>query len=174
MNRSFGHLFVFGLIVVALGWTADVSAQSTADGKRTLKAEKVFYKVPGMIEVETRAMRGTLMMTGYVPSEELLKKADELAQKVKGIKDIRNRIRVREPEVGAGGDEAILAKIDKAVEEDEDMSKAKAKGKLDIAISDGNVTVTGKVPDWTVAQALVNDVKRVPGVKTLDFDKLRY
>jgi osmotically-inducible protein OsmY len=174
MNRSFGHLLVFSLITLALSWTADVYAQSTADGKRTLKAEKIFYKVPGMIEVETRAMRGTLMMTGYVPTEDMLKKADELAQKVKGIKDIRNRIRVRDPEVAAGGDEAIMAKIDKAVAEDEDMSKAKAKGKLDIAISDGNVTVEGKVPDWTVAQALVNDIKKIPGVKTLDFDKLKY
>jgi osmotically-inducible protein OsmY len=174
MNRSVSRLLAFSLAALALVWTAEAFAQSTADGKRTLKAEKKFYKEPGLIEVEVRAMRGTLMMTGYVPEDALLKKADELAQDVKGVKDIRNRIRVREPEVAAGGDEEIQAKIDKAIDEDEDLTKAKAKGKLDIAISDGNVTATGKVIDWTAAQTLVNEIKKIPGVKTLNFDKLKY
>ncbi|MFQ5513876.1 MAG: BON domain-containing protein [Myxococcota bacterium] len=174
MNLSIRHLLVFGLALAALGWSAEAAAQSTADGKRTLKAEKIFYKNPGMIEIEVRAMRGTLMMTGYVPTEEHLKKADELAQKVRGIKDIRNRIRVREPDVASGGDEAIQIKIDKAIEEDEDLAKAKAKGKLEVTVAEGNVTVKGKVTDWTVAQSLVNDIKRIPGVRTLDLDKLKY
>ncbi len=174
MNRSLRHLIASALAVVALGWSADVLAQSTADGKRTLKAEKVFYKEPGMIEVKVRAMRGTLMMTGYVPTDEHLKKADELAAKLKGIKDIRNRITVRPPEVASGGDEIIVAKLDEAIEQDEDLAKAKAKGQLELAVSDGNVTASGKVQDWSVAQTLINDIKKVAGVKTLNFDKLRY
>ncbi len=174
MNRSLRYLLVFSLATAVLGLGFDAAAQSTADGKRTLKAEKIFYKTPGLIEVEVRAMRGTLMMTGYVPTEELLKKADELAQDVRGVKDIRNRIRVREPDVGAGGDAAILERIDQAIEDDQDLSKAKAKGKLEIEVNEGNVTAKGKVTDWTVAQSLVNDIKKIAGVKTLDFTKLKY
>ena len=174
MNRSVTRLLTVCLALVALSWSADALAQSAADGKRTLKAQKLFYKKPGMIEVEVRAMRATLMMTGYVPTEELLKEADELADKIKGIKDIRNRIRVRDPDVASGGDDVLQTKIDEAIEEDEDLSKSKAKGKLEIAIADGNVTVEGRVSDWTVAQTLISDIKRIPGVKTLNFDKLKY
>ena len=159
---------------MALSWASGAVAQSTADGKRTLKAEKIFYKEPGMIEVTLRAMRGTLMMTGYVATEENLKKADELAEKVKGIKDIRNRIRVRDPEVASAGDDIITAKIDKAIEDDEDLARAKAKGKLEIEVSEGNVVAKGKLPGWDIAQTLVNDIKKIGGVKTLNLDKLKY
>lgn len=159
---------------MALSWASGAVAQSTADGKRTLKAEKIFYKEPGMIEVTLRAMRGTLMMTGYVATEENLKKADELAEKVKGVKDIRNRIRVRDPEVASAGDDIITAKIDKAIEEDEDLARAKAKGKLEIEVSEGNVAAKGKLPGWDIAQTLVNDIKKIGGVKTLNLDDLKY
>ena len=174
MNRPFRYVISLGLVVLALSWASGAVAQSTADGKRTLKAEKIFYKEPGMIEVTLRAMRGTLMMTGYVATEENLKKADELAEKVKGIKDIRNRIRVRDPEVASAGDDIITAKIDKAIEDDEDLSRAKAKGKLEITVSEGNVAAKGKLPGWDIAQTLVNDIKKIGGVKTLNLDKLKY
>jgi osmotically-inducible protein OsmY len=174
MNRPFRYVISLGLAVLALSWASGAVAQSTADGKRTLKAEKIFYKEPGMIEVTLRAMRGTLMMTGYVATDENLKKADELAEKVKGIKDIRNRIRVRDPEVASAGDDTITAKIDKAIEEDEDLARAKAKGKLEIEVSEGNVVAKGKLPGWDIAQTLVNDIKKIGGVKTLNLDDLKY
>ena len=174
MNRPFRYVISLGLAVLALSWASGAVAQSTADGKRTLKAEKIFYKEPGMIEVTLRAMRGTLMMTGYVATQENLKKADELAEKVKGIKDIRNRIRVRDPEVASAGDDIITAKIDKAIEEDEDLARAKAKGKLEIEVSEGNVVAKGKLPGWDIAQTLVKDIKKIGGVKTLNLDDLKY
>jgi osmotically-inducible protein OsmY len=174
MNRPFRYVISLGLAVLALSWASGAVAQSTADGKRTLKAEKIFYKEPGMIEVTLRAMRGTLMMTGYVATDENLKKADELAEQVKGVKDIRNRIRVREPEVASGGDDIITAKIDKAIEEDEDLARAKAKGQLEIEVSEGKVVAKGKLPGWDIAQTLVNDIKKIGGVKTLNLDDLDY
>ena len=174
MKRPFRYVISLGLAVLALSWASGAVAQSTADGKRTLKAEKIFYKEPGMIEVTLRAMRGTLMMTGYVATQENLKKADELAEKVKGIKDIRNRIRVRDPEVASAGDDIITAKIDKAIEEDDDLARAKAKGKLEIEVSEGNVVAKGKLPGWDIAQTLVKDIKKIGGVKTLNLDDLKY
>ncbi len=173
-NRPFHHLVALTLAALVLSWTTAAVAQSSADGKRTLKAEKIFYKEPGMIEVTLRAMRGTLMMTGYVATEEKLKKADELAKEVKGIKDIRNRIRVRDPDVASAPDEVLIKKIDKAIEEDEDLARTKAKGKLTVKVSDGNVTVEGKLPGWDVAQSFVNNIKKIGGVKSLNIEKLKY
>ncbi len=174
MKRLFRHLLVLGIAALGLSWAPDAGAQSPADAKRTLKAQKIFYMEPGMIEVELRAMKGTLMMTGYVKTDEKLKKADELAEDVKGIKDIRNRIRVREPDVASAPDEIISSKIDKAIEEDEVLARVKAKGKLEISVSEGNVTAKGKLPGWDVAQTLVNEIRKVGGVQTFNFKDLKY
>ena len=174
MKRPFRHLVVLGIAALGMSWASEAAAQSPADAKRTLKAQKLFYMEPGMIEVELRAMKGTLMMTGYVKTDEKLKKADELAEDVKGIKDIRNRIRVREPDVASAPDEIISSKIDKAIEEDEVLARVKAKGKLEISVSEGNVTAKGKLPGWDVAQTLVSEIRKVGGVRTFNFKNLKY
>ena len=173
MAKPFRLLLAVGLAVAFAGAATDASAQA-ADAKRTLKAWKLFYKEPGMIEVDVRYMRGTLMMQGSVPTEEDLAKADELAGKLKGIKEVRNRLRVREPEVAAGGDAEILGKIEAKIEDGEELVKAKAKGKLEVTIQDAQVTLVGKLQDYTLATELVNYVRKTPGVKTIDFDKLKY
>lgn len=174
MIRAFRYLLVAGVALAVLGSTTDAQAQSPADTKRTLKAWKLFYSEPGMIEVDVRYMRGTLMMTGNVPTEADIKKADDLAAKLKGVKEVRNRLRVSDPEVAAGGDAALATKIDKKIEDDEETQKAKAKGQLEVTVQDGNVTVVGKVSDYTVAASLINDIRRIPGVKTVEFEKLKY
>jgi osmotically-inducible protein OsmY len=156
------------------GSAYDAQAQSPADAKRTLKAWEAFYAEPGMAEADVRYMRGTLLITGYVPTEEHVKKADELAKKLKGVKEVRNRLRVREPIVAAGGDAEILEKINKKIDEDEETQKAKAKGQLDVKCEGGNVTVSGKVNDYTVASSLINDVRKTDGIRTITFSELKY
>lgn len=85
MKRHLYGLFTaIVLLVTAALLTTDTQAQSTADAKRGLKAAKEFYKIAGMIEVDLRAMRSTMLMTGYVPTEELKALADELAGRVRG------------------------------------------------------------------------------------------
>ncbi len=176
MHRMFRIGITLGIAIAALGLAADVSAQSTADAKRTLKGQKLFYKEPGMIEVDVRAMRDTLMLTGSVPTEEHKAKADELAGKIRGVKDIRNRLRVREPDVAANqvSDADLSAKIAKKISEDEDLEKAFAREKFTYDVADGNVTLKGKLGDWSEAGSLVNSVRRIPGVQTLNFDKLKF
>jgi osmotically-inducible protein OsmY len=175
MSRLIRSFFAVGIALGLLGLaTADVHAQSTADAKRGLKAAKKFYKVPGMIEVEIRAMRTTLMMTGYVPTEELKAQADELASGIRGIKDIRNRIRVREPDTATATDDELEAKIRKKISDDEELDRAFESGKFKVAITDGNVVLTGKVKDWALAGSLLGAVRDARAVKTIDFDKLKY
>ena len=174
MIQPLRTLMVAGLALALLGPALDAQAQSPADQKRTLKAWKLFYKTPGMIETEPRMMRGTLMITGSVPSEEHIAAADELAGKLKGVKEVRNRLRVSEPEVAAGGDAEIAAKIDQKIEADEETQKPKAKGQLEVTVEDANVTVVGKVNDYMVAHSLIRDIRRTIGVRTINFDKLKY
>jgi osmotically-inducible protein OsmY len=167
--------FSMAVALAFAGSAYDARAQSPADAKRTLKAWEAFYVEPGMAEADVRYMRGTLLITGYVPTEEHMKKADELAKTLKGVKEVRNRLRVREPIVAAGGDAEICAKIDQKVEEDEETQKAKAKGQLEIKCEGGgNVTVSGKVNDYTVASSLINDVRKTDGIRTINFSELKY
>jgi osmotically-inducible protein OsmY len=165
-----------GIATLAVGLASPAFAQSTADAKRTLKASKLFYKEPGMIEVDVRAMKSTLMLTGSVPTEEHKAQADELASQIRGVKDVRNRLRVREPDVAAGqvSDEQLIAKLDKKIEEDQDLAKARAREKFTLTVTDGNVVIVGKLGDWSEASSLVTSVRRTVGVQTLNFDKLKY
>lgn len=174
MTGVFRSILALGLGVAALGFATDSFAQSTGDAKRALKAAKLFYKEPGLIEVDIRAMRTTLMMTGYVPTEEKKAQCDELAKQIRGIKDIRNRIRVREPDVAAATDEELLKKINEKIEQDEELAREKEKGRFDLTINDGNVVLKGKVKDWSLAGSLISSVKGARGVKTIDFTKLKY
>lgn len=174
MTGVFRSILALGIMVAALGFASDSFAQSTGDAKRALKAAKLFYKEPGLIEVDIRAMRTTLMMTGYVPTEEKKAQCDELAKQIRGIKDIRNRIRVREPDVAAATDEELLKKINEKIEQDEELAREKEKGRFDLTINDGNVVLKGKVKDWSLAGSLISSVKSARGVKTIDFTKLKY
>jgi osmotically-inducible protein OsmY len=171
MFRSF---LALAIAVAAFGLATDVQAQSTGDAKRALKAQKLFYKEPGLIEVDVRAMRTTLMMTGYVPTEELKAKCDELAKGIRGIKDIRNRIRVREPEVSEKTDEELMAHINKRIDQDEELLREKEKGKFEVTVTDKNVVIKGKLKDWSLAGSLLSIVRDARGVQTIDFTKLKY
>ncbi len=170
--KPFRNWIAFGLVILAMGFAFEASAQSTADAKRTLKVGKKFYVEPGMIEVKLQSMRGLLMMTGSVASEDLLKKAEELASGQKGIKEVRNRIVVREPDVAAPSDEEILAKIEKSITEDEELTRARRK--IEITSTDRNVVVTGKLKDYAQAGSLINEIRQIRGIKTLDYKKLKY
>ena len=176
MHRMLRIGITLGIAVVAIGFAADALAQSTADAKRTLKASKLFYKEPGMIEVDVRAMRKTLMLTGSVPDEATQAKADELAGEIRGIDDVRNRLRVREPDVAAGQvtDDQLKEKIKVRISEDEELDKAFTKGKFEYDVENGAVTLKGKLGDWSQAGSLVSVVRRIPGVQTLNFDDLKY
>jgi osmotically-inducible protein OsmY len=171
MLRAFVAL---GVTAFAVALAGDAQAQA-ADQKRSLKAMEVFYKEPGMCDVEIQAMRTTLMITGTVPTEDHKKKADELGSKVRGVKDVRNRLNVREPEVagGAVACDKIMERIDKKISEDEDLSQARRRMEITCE-GTGDVKITGRVQDYTVARGLISDVRRIKGCNTIDFADLKY
>ena len=170
MIRAMVNVFTCGLALCVLGAASDAFAQGARDAKLGLKAAKVIYKDAELIDVEVQVMGGGMIyLRGTVPSEEASKRAEEVAN-VRGAKDVRNRLKVTEPDVAAAPDDQIKMKIDEKIAEDEDLSKSK----LEIMVDSGNVKIEGKVSDYTVAATLIDDVRDVDGVKSIDFEKLKY
>ena len=113
MNRSVRTVFAIA-VALCVGFAVQASAQSQAEFKRELKAGKDLYKVPGMMEVTVKSMRGMMMMTGNVATEEDSKKAEEVIKGMRGVKEVRNRIRVGNVEdCSAATDETVMAKVEK-------------------------------------------------------------
>ena len=158
-----------GLGLMVLAFAPAAFAQGAKDAKLSLKAQKVIYKDPELIEVQVQSMMQMIYLRGSVPSDEASAKAEKLAN-VKGAKEVRNRLKVTTPDVAAAPDETVKAEIDEAIADDDDL----AKSGVDVAVAEGNVKISGKVSDYTVAGSLINEVRKVQGVKSIDFDELKY
>jgi osmotically-inducible protein OsmY len=165
-------LLAFAIALAFVGHAPDASAQSPADAKRTLKIWKALYKEPGFIEVDARYMRGTVLLTGDVASEDLLQKANGIVEKQRGVKDLRNRLRVREPDVAAAPCDVLMPKIEAEIEQDEEL--AQGRRKYEIVCEDSNITLSGKLNDYTLASTLLNEIRKTEGVVSMNFDKLKY
>ena len=149
------------------------SAQSQAEFKRELKAMQLLYKEPGLMEVTVKSMRGMMMLTGNVATDDQSKKAESIIKDMRGVKEVRNRIRVGQTDdCSAVKDADLSAKVDKEIENDEEL--AQARRKIDISIKDRNITLKGSLKDYSQAGSLVNMVKRVPCFNSMNFDELEY
>jgi osmotically-inducible protein OsmY len=170
MKRMVGVILSLVLVATFAGTAA---AQSQAEFKRELKAGVILYKEPGMMEVTVKSMRGMMMMTGNVATEEQSKKAEEIIKGMRGVKEVRNRIRVgKVEECSASNDQTIMAKIDKEIENDEELTQARRK--IEITSATRNVTVKGDLKDYSQAGSLINQIKRVPCINSLNYEELDY
>jgi len=172
MNRSLRMVFSLA-VALSVGFAVQASAQSQAEFKRELKAGKDLYKEPGLMEVTVKSMRGMMMMTGNVATDADSKKAEEIIKGMRGVKEVRNRIRVgKVEECGAATDASVTAKIDKEIENDEELTQARRK--IEINIKDRNIVVKGSLKDYSQAGSLINLIKRVPCINSLNYDELDY
>jgi len=172
MQRSFLTAFAVAAALV-VGFALNASAQSQAEFKRELKAMQVLYKEPGLMEVTVKSMRGMMMLTGNVATDDQSKKAEEIIKNMRGVKEVRNRIRVgKTDDCSAAKDADLMAKVEKEIENDEEL--AQARRKIDIQIKERNVVLKGSLKDYSQAGSLVNMVKRVPCFNSMNFDGLDY
>jgi osmotically-inducible protein OsmY len=164
---------IAAVFVLVLGLAGSARAQSQAEFKRELKAMQTLYKEPGLMEVTVKSMRGMMMLTGNTATEDQSKKAEDIIKNMRGVKEVRNRIRVgKVDDCTAAKDADLAAKVDKEIENDEEL--AQARRKLDIAVKDRNITLKGSLKDYPQAGSLVNMVKRVPCFNSMNFDELEY
>ncbi|HTO53968.1 MAG TPA: BON domain-containing protein [Myxococcota bacterium] len=164
---------ITALFVVVFGLAGAAKAQSQAEFKRELKAMQTLYKEPGLMEVTVKSMRGMMMLTGNTATDDQSKKAEEIIKNMRGVKEVRNRIRVGKVDDCSGAKDAdLMAKVDKEIENDEEL--AQARRKLDISVKDRNIVLKGSLKDYSQAGSLVNMVKRVPCFNSMNFDELEY
>jgi len=172
MQRSLAARFAVALALV-LGFALNASAQSQAEFKRELKAMQTLYKEPGLMEVTVKSMRGMMMLTGNAATDDQSKKAEEIIKSMRGVKEVRNRIRVgKVDDCAAVKDADLMAKVEKEIANDEELTQARRK--VDIAIKERNVVLKGSLKDYSQAGSLVYLVKRVPCFNSLNFDELDY
>lgn len=172
MFRSFRSGLALAL-ALAFGLATYASAQGQAEFKRELKAGKTLYKEPGLMEVSIKSMKDEMMLTGNVATQEQANKAEEIIKEVRGVKKVRNRIRVGTVEdCSKVTDASLSAKLDKEIENDEEL--AQTRRKIDIAIKDRNITVKGELKDYSQAGSLVNMIKRIPCFNSLNYEELEY
>ena len=172
MSRSLRSVFAIA-VALSVGFALQASAQSQAEFKRELKAGKDLYKVPGMMEVTIKSMRGMMMMTGNVATAEQSKQAEELIKNMRGVKEVRNRLRVGKMEdCAAATDATVMEKVDKEIANDEELTQARRK--IDIQSKDRSIVVKGDLKDYSQAGSLINLIKRVPCVNSLNYDELEY
>ena len=172
MIRVLTQGFAIALLLV-VGVAFSAKAQSQAEFKRELKAMQSLYKEPGLMEVTVKSMRGMMMLTGNTATDDQSKKAEEIIKNMRGVKEVRNRIRVgKVDDCTTAKDADLMAKVDKEIENDEEL--AQARRKIDIQVKDRNITLKGSLKDYSQAGSLVNMVKRIPCFNSLNFDELEY
>jgi osmotically-inducible protein OsmY len=172
MHRSLGIALALGFALL-VGFANHASAQSQAEFKRELKAMQSLYKEPGLMEVTIKSMRGMMMLTGNTATDEQSKKAEAVIKEMRGVKEVRNRIRVGKVDDCTNTKDAdLMAKIEKEIANDEELTQARRK--VDIQVKDRNVVLKGSLKDYAQAGSLVTLVKRVPCLNSLNFDELEY
>lgn len=125
------------------------------------------------MEVTVKSMRGMMMLTGTVDTADKSAKAEEIIKGMRGVKEVRNRIRVGQlEECSAATDQTIMEKIEKEIANDEELTQARRK--IEIASASRNVTVKGDLKDYSQAGSLINLIKRVPCINSLNYEELDY
>ena len=121
-----------------------------------------------------KSMRGMMMLTGNTATDDQSKKAEEIIKNMRGVKEVRNRIRVgKVDDCSTAKDADLMAKIDKEIENDEELTQARRK--LDISDQGPeHRAFKGSLKDYSQAGSLVTMVKRVPCFNSLNFDELEY
>ena len=172
MFRSFRNGFALAL-ALTFSLASYAAAQGQAEFKRELKAGQTLYKEPGLMEVSIKSMKDEMMLTGNVATAEQSAKAEEIIKGVRGVKKVRNRLRVGNVEdCSKANDAELTAKIEKEIGNDEELTQARRK--FELVMKDRNLTVTGELKDYAQAGSLINRITRVPCLNSLNYEKLEY
>ncbi len=169
MKRVF-RVRAFILVAVLTQGLASDLAHAGDDLGGTLKAQQLFYREPGMMGVEVRGGEGMLTLSGSVPTDADRTRAGEIARQVEGVVEVRNRLRVVPAPPESPPDADLLAEIEAKIADDSEL--APVRPMLDIDVEDSNVTVKGRLPGWGLVRALIRGIRRIPGIRTLDFMRL--
>ena len=157
-------------MVAALGACSKQGEQSTTgqyldDATVTAKVKADLIKDDSVkatdIKVETSA--GVVQLSGFVGSEAVRKRAEQLAQSIAGVKSVRNDLSVQSSPQSAGqyvDDTAITTKVKAALLADDEV-KGLA---ISVETSGGTVQLTGSAKSDSERQKAEQLAKNVEGV----------
>jgi Flp pilus assembly secretin CpaC len=122
-------------------------------------------------EVSIKSMKDEMMLTGTVATAEQSAKAEEIIKGVRGVKKVRNRLRVGAVEECSKANDAELSKkIEEQIANDEELTQARRK--FELTMKDRNL-VTGELKDYAQAGSLINLIERalpeLAGLRKLEY-----
>jgi hypothetical protein len=150
--------------LLALALPHGALAQRAIDAERTLRVEAELYRHPELFAVEVQSMMGFVYLRGTAPDASAVEKGVALAAAVEGVREVRNRIRLRQPGTAEVPDSEIAARVAEIVTE--------LPG-LDATVREGRVAVRGEAPDVLRAHELIARLRRVEGIRSLELSELR-
>ena len=101
LHRSVSFLVCIGLMTLLLGCAATQNRESTGeyvdDSVITTKVKTAIYNEPSLkvFEISVETFKGEVRLSGFVNSEQSVKKAGEVAGTVAGVRSVRNNLAVK-------------------------------------------------------------------------------
>jgi osmotically-inducible protein OsmY len=101
MRQLFRSLLVLALLVsVTAGCTAMTgkSASANVDDAKitaTVKEKLAMEKVSTLTKIDVDTNKGTVYLTGNVPTEDLRAKATDIARQVAGVQEVVNNLKIQ-------------------------------------------------------------------------------
>jgi hyperosmotically inducible protein len=120
-------------------------------------------------EINVETTQGKVMIRGKVDSSDARRAAEDIAQKLDGVKSVKNELQVvpRSKREGIDDkDEAITARVNEQIAKDSQLKKAGIHAQTNAGV----VSLTGEVPDLMTSAQASWFAWQVPGVKSVKND----
>jgi osmotically-inducible protein OsmY len=127
--------------------------------KRVLNILRWDVSVPDNVKVTVE--NGLVTLSGEVDWHYQKVAAEAAIQKLAGIAGVSNIIKLKQPTVKVSD---IKTKIENALKRNAEVEA----GGISVTVSDGKVTLNGKVDSWNEWQAVASAAWSAPGVQTVD------
>ncbi len=163
MRRKTTQTIVVGMAVAALAWTvapAQAVEKTFTDLQITdaVEDEFLFDQAIPLNEIDVKTDSGIVRLTGTVDNILAKDRATRLAETVKGVKSVVNRIKVVPSVIRS--DTAIQKDVENALL----MDRATESYEVDAKVKGNVVTLTGRVQSWQEKQLAEKVAKGVRGV----------
>jgi osmotically-inducible protein OsmY len=101
LKISFSAVFLAIILATAMGCAADLPRESAGeyldDAVITTKVKASIIDQPSLkaSEIRVETFKGTVRLSGFVPSQSSIDKAVEVARNINGVRAVKNELRLR-------------------------------------------------------------------------------
>ncbi|MGH9336757.1 MAG: BON domain-containing protein, partial [Vicinamibacteria bacterium] len=154
--------------VVAAGGSAFPAFEDSSDGgiASAVATELALDEELAQSSLDVAVAEGVVTLTGKVPILLRKERASDVAELVRGVRAVVNRIEIEAPPFS---DAVVRNDVTRAIDERYESPSAK---RIGVAVEDGTVVLTGVVPSLRDRLRIGEVVQAVTGVRRLD-DRLR-